>query len=256
MNQDIESALELQRIDLQRGALEKELAALPKRIAEIEKQLVAHQRKLEADRALVAANQKDRRAQESDIQTHQQKISKLREQMMSAKTNEQYRAFQSEITFCEESISKCEDRILALMEQTESLEANVKAAEEALAKERAAVEAEKNEARKRGAEDMAKLKELAGHRAEVQKTVPAPVYAAYERIRKRSPIVVAEAAGGRCGACQLELRPQLMQEVRKGDAIQYCENCKRILFYNPVIAFDPATGPGPAADAGKRVDMT
>lgn len=258
MNRDIENTLQLQRIDMQRSDLEKELAALPKHIATIEKQLEAGFRKLESDRALLAANQKDRRSQDSDIQTHQQKISKLRDQMMSAKTNEQYRAFQHEIAFCEESISKCEDRILVLMEQTEALEANVKTAEAELAKQKTAVEAEKADARKRAAADMAKLKELAAQRAEVQKEVPAAIYSAYERIRKRTATAVAEAAAGRCSACQLELRPQLMQDVRRGDSINYCENCRRILYYNPSIAFDPATGPGHAAPsgAGKRVDMT
>jgi predicted nucleic acid-binding Zn-ribbon protein len=256
MNQDIEKALQLQRIDMQRSDLEKEIAALPKQIALIEQQLASHQRKLEADRATLAANQKDRRSQDTDIQSHQQKISKLREQMMTAKNNEQYRAFQHEITFCEESTAKCEDRILVLMEQTEQLEANVKAAEAALAKEKAQVDAQKDEARKRAAEDQTKLKALAAERSEVQTTIAAPVYAAYERIRKRTPVAVAAAAGGRCSACQLELRPQLMQEVRKGDGIYFCENCRRLLYYNPPVAFDPATGPGPAAGEGKRVDMT
>ncbi|MEP7365972.1 MAG: C4-type zinc ribbon domain-containing protein, partial [Acidobacteriota bacterium] len=189
-------------------------------------------------------------------QTHQQKISKLREQMMAAKNNEQYRAFQHEITFCEESITKCEDRILVLMEQTEQLEANVKTAEAALAKERAHVDAEKDVARKRTAEDQAKLKELLAERTQVQATLPPAVYTAYERIRKRTSIVVAAAYGGRCGACQLELRPQMMQEIRKGDGIYHCENCRRMLYYHAPVAFDPATGPGPAAADGKRVDMS
>ena len=256
MNQDVEKALHLQRIDMQRGDLEKEIAALPKHIAAIEQQLGSHQKQLETNRATLAANQKDRRGQETDIQTHQQKISKLREQMMTAKNNEQYRAFQHEITFCEESIAKCEDRILVLMEQTEQLESNVKAAEAALAKEKVHVEAEKDAARKRTSQDQAKLKELLAERTEVQTSIPAAVLAAYERIRKRTAVVVAEASGGRCQACQLELRPQVMQEVRKGDGIYYCENCRRMLYYNPPVAFDPATGPGPAADEGKRVDMT
>lgn len=255
MNQDIEKALHLQRIDTQKSELEKEIAALPKHIAAIEQQLTSHQRQLEADRATLAANQKDRRSQETDIQAQQQKISKLRDQMMTAKNNEQYRAFQHEITFCEEAISKCEDRILVLMEQTEQLEANVKAAEANLAKEKAHVEAEKDAARKRTAADQARLKELLAERTQLQGSLPAPVYAAYERIRKRTPVVVAAAQGGRCSACQLELRPQVMQEVRKGDGIYYCENCRRILYYQAPIAFDPATGPGPAAE-GKRVDMT
>jgi predicted nucleic acid-binding Zn-ribbon protein len=256
MNQEIEKALQLQRIDMQKSELEKEIATLPKHIAAIEQQLVAHQRQLEANRATLAANQKDRRGQETDIQAHQQKISKLRDQMMAAKNNEQYRAFQHEITFCEESIAKCEDRILVLMEQTEQLEGNVKAAEAALAKEKVHVDGEKDAARKRTAEDQAKLKQLFAERTEVQTALPAPLYAAYERIRKRTAIVVAEASGGRCQACQLELRPQVMQEVRKGDGIFYCENCRRMLYYNPTVAFDPATGPGPAANDGKRVDMT
>jgi len=257
MNQDIEKALQLQRIDMQRSDLEKEIAALPKHIAAIEKQLVAHQKQLETDRATLAANQKDRRSQDTDIQTHQQKISKLREQMMTAKNNDQYRAFQHEITFCEESIAKCEDRILVLMEQTELLESNVKAAEAALAKEKVHVDTEKDAARKRTADDQARLKELLAERTQLQAAIPAAVYTAYERIRKRTPIVVAAAYGGRCGACQLELRPQMMQEVRKGDGIYYCENCRRMLYYSAPVAFDPATGPGPAAAGdGKRVDMT
>jgi uncharacterized protein len=256
MNHDIEKALHLQRIDMQRSDLEKEIAALPKHIAVIEQQLGSHQRQLDADHATLAANQKDRRAQDADIQTHQQKISKLREQMMTAKNNEQYRAFQHEITFCEESISKCEDRILVLMEQTEQLEANVKTAEAALAKEKVHVDGEKDATRKRTAADQAKLKELLAERNQVQAALPAGVYTAYERIRRRTPIVVAAAYGGRCGACQLELRPQMMQEIRKGDGIYYCENCRRMLYYNVPVAFDPATGPGPAAADGKRVDMS
>jgi len=86
---------------------------------------------------------------DADIQVHQQKISKLRDQMLSAKNNEQYRAFQHEIDFCEKEISKSEDSILEFMGQAEPLDRNVKGAEASLKKEKAEVEAEKNEARER-----------------------------------------------------------------------------------------------------------
>ena len=39
--------------------------------------------------------------------------------MLGAKTNEQYRAFQNEIGFCEQAIRKAEDRILDLMAEGE-----------------------------------------------------------------------------------------------------------------------------------------
>ena len=80
-------------------------------------------------RAALAANQRDRKKLEGDIQIHEQKISKLRDQMLQAKTNEQYRAFQSEIDWCGTEIRKSEDRILDFMEQSEPLEKKPKAAE-------------------------------------------------------------------------------------------------------------------------------
>ncbi len=78
-----------------------------------------------------------------DIQVQEQKISKLKDQMLGAKTNEQYRAFQNEIDFCQKEIRKAEDRILELMGESEPLDKNVKAAELALKAEKAEVEKEK-----------------------------------------------------------------------------------------------------------------
>jgi len=141
--------IRLQEIDNLLGDLRREIAALPKHIAEIEKKLVSHERKLEADRAALAANQKERKKCEGDIQVQEQKISKLKDQMLQAKTNEVYRAFQNEIEFCQKEIRKSEDRILELMGESEPLEKNVKAAESALKTEKADVDAEKKQARER-----------------------------------------------------------------------------------------------------------
>src|SRR5262252_818377 len=90
---DLKLVIRLQEIDNRLAELTKEIAALPVHIAEIEKKLTSHERKLEADRAALTANQKDRKKCESDIETQNQKISKLKDQMLGAKTNEQYRAF-------------------------------------------------------------------------------------------------------------------------------------------------------------------
>src|SRR5271170_3037208 len=94
MHPDTHLVIQLQSLDQKIAALEKEVAALPKHIATIEKALESHNRKLEADRAALTANLKDRKRLEGDIQVHEQKISKLKGQMLEAKTNEQYKAFQ------------------------------------------------------------------------------------------------------------------------------------------------------------------
>ena len=164
---DLKLVIRLQEIDNRLADLTREIAALPKHIAEIEKKLVTHERKLEADRAALAANQKERKKCEGDIQVQEQKISKLKDQMLQAKTNEQYRAFQNEIEFCQKEIRKAEDRILELMGESEPLDKNVKAAEAALKAEKAQVETEKQQARERTAVDEKASAELNKERAQI-----------------------------------------------------------------------------------------
>ena len=164
---DLQLAVRLQELDHRVTELTREISALPKHIAEIEKKLESHTRKLEADRAALSANQKDRKKNESDIQLQEQKISKLRDQMLGAKTNEQYRAFQHEIEFCEKEIRRAEDHILELMGESEPLDKNVKAAELALKEEKAQVEAEKQQARARTAEDQKALDQIHQERTQI-----------------------------------------------------------------------------------------
>src|SRR5882724_8048687 len=140
---DLKLVIRLQEVDNRLADLAREISALPKHVAEIEKKLISHERKLEADRAALAGNQKERKKCDIDTQTQEQKISKLKDQMLGAKTNEQYRAFQNEINYCEATIRKYDDRILDLMAEAEPLDINVKQAEAALQEEKKQVEAEK-----------------------------------------------------------------------------------------------------------------
>jgi predicted nucleic acid-binding Zn-ribbon protein len=239
MTADIELVTRLQDLDQKIGELQREIAALPKHVAQIEKALDSHLRRLEADKAALTANSKDRKRLEEDIKVQEQKISKLKDQTLLAKTNEQYRAFQHEIDYCQNEIRKAEDRILDLMGQSEPLDANAKKAEVALKQETQQVEGEKNKARERTAVDQKQLDELQSERHAIVAKAKPQVYSAYERIRKKwRGSAVAEAVDGRCSACQIALRPQFSQDLRKGEQLMFCESCGRILYYQPPVSFE------------------
>ena len=161
MHPDIDLVIQLQTLDQKITALEKEIASLPKQLAALEKTLESHVRKLEADQAAQAANQKERKKLEGEIQVHQQKISKLRDQMLGAKTNEQYRAFQHEIEYIEKEIRTAEDRILELMTESEPLDAErSRRLRRRSTKRSSQVEAEKTRTRERTAQDQAEMDQV------------------------------------------------------------------------------------------------
>ena len=238
MKPEIEAVVRLQSIDERAAELRKEIAALPRHVAAIERKLESHARQLEADKAALAANLKKRKSFEDDIKGHESKVSKLNDQMLQAKTNDQYRAFQNEIGWCKDAIRKAEDGILDLMAESEPLEANVQKAQKALAAEKQAVEREKEEARRKTAEDEAALTRITEERQTMTSGIDANLLDRYERARKRWGTGVSDATSGRCAECHIALRPQFFQDLKRGESILVCESCGRILFYNPPISLE------------------
>ncbi|HVX66426.1 MAG TPA: C4-type zinc ribbon domain-containing protein [Bryobacteraceae bacterium] len=247
MVSDLKLVIRLQDLDNRIRDLQKEVTSLPKHIALIEKTLDSKLRKLEADRAALAANQRERKRLEGDIQAQEQKISKLRDQMLQAKTNEQYAAFRHEIEFCEAEIHKHEDGILEQMAESEPLVQNVKAAETELAKEKQQVEAEKNVARETTARHKRQLEELKKERAGIASSITPAIYTQYTRLRtSRKGVAVAEALDGACSACHMALRLQFFQDLRLSDQVMFCESCGRIIYYTPPPVESDENGPGAA----------
>jgi predicted nucleic acid-binding Zn-ribbon protein len=47
----------------------------------------------------------------------------------------------------------------------------------------------------------------------------------------RSGFALAEARDWKCLACRMTIRPQVFNDIRKGDSIITCESCGRILYF-------------------------
>ena len=78
------------------------------------------------------------------------------------------------------------------------------------------------------------------------------VLALYERIRTyRASPAVAEVRDGLCTACNVLLRPQAYNELRRNDAVLTCENCSRIQYYIEPPAEEQTEG-----GKGTRVTMS
>jgi uncharacterized protein len=239
MNEDVRHLVLVQHLDEEIAVRSAEIDSLPRHIAEIRKRLHSHQAQLQADKDALAANQKKMRDLEGQVADHRQKIARLRDQMMQAKTNEQYKAFQHEIDFHETAIRKSEDEEIELMEAAENLGGNVAIAEKALAEEEASVKVEGAAAEQRVATIRAERDQFEAERQEALAQVSREVRTAYEALKARGrKRVVGTIEAGNCTACRLSVRLQLIQELSLTDKLIRCENCQVFLYAVPVTSVD------------------
>ena len=229
----IENLLRLQDIDKEIRRLQDEVAELPKRVAAIEQKLAGIKAQLDKAQAALKADEAARRKYDTNIKDLREKISKYRDQSLAVKTNEQYRALMTEIQFAEKEITANEDKILELMVIADARDKEVNAAHAELKEQTVEIEREKEQARRRTAEDEKLLAEAKGKRDQLRGGIREDLLRQYERVSKFRGSGIAEVRDHKCMGCQVILRPQTYNDVLSGKDVVSCDSCQRILYLSP-----------------------
>jgi predicted nucleic acid-binding Zn-ribbon protein len=249
MHPDLERIIHLQRLEDIAEQARRALADEPLRQLALTDMLAAAQKSLDEERARLAQNQAVRRDIEKELAMQQGRLSKFKGQLMEVKTNREYQAMQKEIEVAQHEIQKQEDQLLERMLEFDEITRQVKQAESGFARDKAAVQEQRTALAAQLAAAQATLSKVAADRESLVPTISAPVMAMFERVLKyRKVSAVVSIKEGRCGSCQVRLRPQTVNELRKNEIIFQCESCQRILYYEagtaPVavdrpVAIDP-----------------
>jgi len=257
MHSDIQKLIDLQQIDSRVAALRAEVAALPKEVAQIEAKLAGSKARVESAQAGIKADESARRKHESDIKDQQEKISKYRDQSLKVKTNQEYKALLSEIEHAEAEISKLEDKILEIMVAADSRKEGQKQAEATLKADTAENEKEKEHARQQTALDEKELAELMEQRQQLRIGIGEDTLRHYDRVLKLRGSALSPVHDNQmCGVCRVILRPQVYQDVMKGDEIMSCDYCHRILYFVPPPPKEEAQANGGKAPGVERSEQT
>jgi predicted nucleic acid-binding Zn-ribbon protein len=233
MNSDLKQLIRLQTIDNSIQELRTRIDKFPGMSKALDEKLRSATASLEGAKEKVKTNLANRKKLEVEAGGAEGKISKYREQMLSVKTNEEYKALQHEIEHAQKGIRKVEDDILNLMMEAETLQSEIKAAEVVLKEDQQRVAHERKQLEEENRRDLSALEEYIKERKEIEKGVSDDLIPHYERVRKhRGGVAVAAARDYVCEVCKVRIRPQVFQEIRKNDKIIACDACQRIL-YNP-----------------------
>jgi len=236
MAQNLYPLIQLHFLDQQIAALHQTLSKIPFQIQEVDKKLERFHKNIQDRQNLISENQKARKELEGDVALIETKRKRYQEQLDTVKTNKEYTGLQHEIETVNAAIRQVEDQILAKMEEAEHLKVLLNEAQKAKEKEESTLLVEKKVIQAEADNLQSQLDVLKEKRNGWVVQVLPDIMETYERTAgKRRGIAMAEARDELCTECQMRIRPQLFQEIRRNDTIITCESCNRILFHMPAI---------------------
>jgi len=231
MLHELEILEKLQEIDITIAKLRKKQMSIPQKIEQLETELKEKAEKLEELNTLIKNNQKKQKHLEIDIGDNNQEINNYENQLLSVKTNREYKALNSEIATLKEHNSKIEEELITLMEKEVELKEQRKELGDKFEHKKAEIKKEGDKIRMELSHLSEDIKDELKRKENLAKSIDKDIYSYYNRLIAHKGTALARVKDQACQGCHFKIRPQLFLELMKNEKIIYCENCGRILIY-------------------------
>lgn len=230
MNQEVERLWELQTVLTQIGDREKQLNAKPDSFAAVDREWQAAEEETSKLTAQIETLSKERRRVEGELSDQQELLKKYQGQLMQVKNQQQYAAAWKEIDATRKHVKELEDSALKTLGEIEALQSQLderKGGHDALKsrwdEEHAAWQHSLSDLR-------GEVESLKTKAAAVEDQIPDALKREFYRIfRQRQSIAVSFVLNDSCSSCRTRIRPQLQQQLKRGELV-HCEGCHRILY--------------------------
>src|SRR5579862_7034426 len=242
-----DALIPLQELDLQIHKLKVQRSEKPRQLASAEKKVAHAKENLAAVQAEIKALKLEASKRELSVKEFDAKVEKLQTQSMTAKKNDEYQAFQKEISGLKADKSRVEDGLLDLMMQSDEKGK----LEKLRVEEVKAAEDDYNVAKKKLEAEMAvddrEIEAKLAQRSTISSALEKEIIRVYERVLAAKDDGVALAPVGKydtiedegkvsywqCEACGVGLNMQDVNLLMMGRDLQFCRNCSRVMYLKP-----------------------
>jgi hypothetical protein len=227
----LKALAELQNVDLEVASLRKAADVHPKQLAELERELGAARSAIEAERTRLADVERQKTALEQNIADEKDKVKKWEQRLAEQRSTREYSALAREIDIAKKANQTMADELVELVKTLGAQREAVKAKEAEFTTRQQTLSGKMTELRGKLAEAEAQVKALEGKRAGVAAAVDANLLRRYETVRKKKlPALVGVVFGGTCQGCNMNVPPQMYNNLRVSLGTDVCPSCHRIIY--------------------------
>ncbi len=231
MDHDLQILQEVQEWDKEIYLLRNTLEDIPTELSEMSQEVETERaslRKLQEELKSLQLRQKEK---EGELATKEENIKKHDAQLAQVKTNKEYASLQVEIRSLKADNSLLEEAIINLIDQVEAVQKNMEGQKKKVAAVEAVLNQKKQELEEKSKVVREKIEALLSQKKERIKEVNPEIASLYEQIvTKKHGWALVKVEGEVCPACQIQLRPQVVNEAKLKERIIVCDNCSRILY--------------------------
>lgn len=227
---EIERLLVLQDRDRKIRTLKLEQKAAPLERKDLDNKLSAVNIALDTAKLRSKENEVERKKLEIEAQTRRDQIARFQTQKFQTRKNEEFQAFNNEITRFEGEVRVLEDRELELMENAEKLKAIAVEAEKNAQATRSSVDRQLKDLDAKAQALQAQLDEHARERDAFASAIDEDLIDTYQRLFTNKNEAVVPLEHDVCTGCHVKVIAQTAVSVKGGRSIVHCENCGRILY--------------------------
>jgi predicted nucleic acid-binding Zn-ribbon protein len=222
---------ELQKVDLKIRDLSAAAEQHPARLKQIEGDRSQAKAALDGVRGKLADNERARKQNEQLLGLEKEKVKKWESRLNELKTPREYAALARELDIAKKTNETAELELKRLVGEYDDLKKGVGEGEKSLSSRDEVVAHEGKEIQGLLAGVEAEMQELQAEREKLAASCEKSILSKYERIRKqRGGVAVVPVVGGTCKGCQMNLPPQMANNLRTGSDIMTCPSCHRFIY--------------------------
>lgn len=229
----------LQRLLTQRLALQREVETPPAELAALRSRGATREAALTANRKRRSELETEYGALERETGALYEEREHVRRQKSQVTNMRQLQAVVSALDHVQGQIDEREGKLKRLMEELDRIDAEARELTSESPEERAQREQLEAEWAARRVASEAELEVVRARLREVQVALGPVAMEAFKKLwNLRKPLAVVPIDQDSCSACHAVLRAAVLQQVRGGETLQFCETCRRLL-YDPEQFTEP-----------------
>jgi predicted nucleic acid-binding Zn-ribbon protein len=240
LKEQLRYLLQLQTIDAKVRELEATIKSLPTKLEPARRDLAKLEGMLSAEKQRLAETESFKKQQETLLEREQDAFRSAKSKLGASKTGKEFNAATREIDNKKKAIQERESEVKKLTEVITTTGSQAAAHEKDVETIRQSLAGDEAEVASRVQVLREEIATVSSGRDELRSKITKELLRTYDALVTKKGYSVAPVVKGVCQGCHTTLPPQLNNILARGESIESCPRCARIVYRPEMVEDKPA----------------